>query len=411
MLAGWGRYRELNRDALLHSWRAAAYKPMNAKRKSRFQRMPASEVEAGTPGQRKEPSRAEVLSMLGMMFAVHLIAVCRVQSFWEMPGVWFDRMDYLEIATIVRQRHLSGGPLPKFFWGFPYAIAGVSKLFSMPQSMAVVMISMLASFIVAGLVHRLYGGTVAAVFIFINYQWIVLSVEGGSEPLFMCLLYASFVAARSGRWNSAASLASLSTTVRPVGVFALAGFAAVLALRRSYRQLAAIVGIGLVTGVIYVVPLWIILGNPFANLVGYRIHWGPGGWPLTYPFGALVPSYSSAFHKIRWTFLVFSVGWLIAGLVGIGATWTPPKRRRLWLHQPEALFAWLYGLFVITYNDRGIALALDRYLAPVLPLFLLAMRDWIPRDRRLLWGGAVLSALLSAAVVVGFKNVFGFRLP
>ena len=53
--------------------------------------------------------------------------------------------------------------------------------------MAVVMISMLGSLAVCILVHRLYGGWVAAFFIFIDYQWIVLSVEGGSEPLFHVL--------------------------------------------------------------------------------------------------------------------------------------------------------------------------------------------------------------------------------
>ena len=165
------------------------------------------------------------------------------------------------------------------------------------------------------------------------------------------------------------------------------------------------------TGVMYVVPLWIILGSPFANFIGYRVHWGPRGWALTYPFGALVPSYLSAFHEGRWTFFVFSAGWLIVALVGIVAMALPRNRRRLWMYQPESLFAWMYTLFLLIYNDLDISLAFDRYLAPVLPLLLFALRDWIPRDRRVLWGAAVLSALLSAAVVVSFRNVFGFMLP
>jgi Gpi18-like mannosyltransferase len=277
--------------------------------------------------------------------------------------------------------------------------------------MAVVMISMLASLAVCILVHRLYGGRVAAVFIFIDYQWIMLSVEGGSEPLFMGLLYASFLAARSSRWKIAALLASLSTTVRPVGVFALLGFAAVLTKRRSYRQLAAITLIGSAIGVLYVVPVWIILGNPFANFVGYRRHWGPHGWALTYPFGALIPSYVSAFHEMRWTVFVFSVVWPMVALLGVVAMWLPQNRWRLWMYQSEALFAWMYVLFFVTYNDVEVAVSFDRYMLPVLPLLLFAMRDWIPRDRRVLWGAAVLSALLSAAAVVSFRNVFGFRLP
>jgi Gpi18-like mannosyltransferase len=384
---------------------------MSPEWKSWFPVMPAAEDDAAGASGRSEPSLPEVLLMLGMMFSLHLVAICRVRCFWEMPDVGFDRKYYLEIATIIRHWHFAGGPTPQFFWGFPYAIAGISKLFSMPEPMAVVMISMLGSLAVTILVHRLYGGWVAAVFIFVNYQWIVLSVEGGSEPLFMCLLFASFLAARSSRWNIAALLASLSTTVRPVGVFALLGFAVVLAKRRSYRQLAVITLIGLAIGVIYVVPLWIILGDPLANFAGYRTHWGPHGWALTFPFGALVPSYLSAFHEMRWTLFVFSAVWAIVLLVGMVAMGLLRNRQRLSLYQPEALFAWMYTLFLFVYNDIDIASAFDRYLVPCLPLLLSAMRDWIPRDRRVLWGAAVVSALLSAAAVVSFRNVFGFKLP
>jgi hypothetical protein len=105
--------------------------------------MPAGEGDTAGASGRNEPSLPEVLLMLGVMFSLHLVAVCRVRSFWEMPDVWFDRKYYLEIATMIRQGHFAGGPIPQFFWGFPYAIAGISKLFSMPEPMAVVMISML----------------------------------------------------------------------------------------------------------------------------------------------------------------------------------------------------------------------------------------------------------------------------
>jgi hypothetical protein len=384
---------------------------MISKAKSWFRAMPVGEVENAVPPAPKEPSLPEVLLMFAVVLAVHLLMVCRLSNFWDARAPWFDGEKYLEIAAIIRQGNLSGHEMPQHFWGFPYAIAGISKLFSMPEPMALVMISILGSLAACVLVHRLYGGWVAAVFIFVNYQWIALSVEGGSEPLFMCLLYASFLAVRSGRWNTAALLASLSTTVRPVGVFALLSFAAVLAKRKSWRQLAVITLIGLAIGVLYAFPLWLILGSPFANFVAYRSHWGPRGWPLTYPFGALIPSYFIAFHEIRWTFFVFSAVWLVVALIGIAATCLPRNRQLFSLYQSEALFAWIYTLFLITYNDIDIVLAFDRYLAPGLPLLLFAMRDWIPRDRRLLWGGAVLSALLSAAVVVSFKNVFGFRLP
>ena len=161
---------------------------------------------------------------------LHAITVCRVRSFWDVAVNCFDNGEYTELATIIRNWHPAAGMVPQHFWGFPFAITGVSKLFSIPELMALVLISMLSSLAVCILVHRLYGGWVAAAFICINYEWIQLSVEGGAEPLFMCLLYAGFLAARLGRWNLAALLVSLSTTVRPVGVCALLVFAAVLVL-------------------------------------------------------------------------------------------------------------------------------------------------------------------------------------
>ncbi len=362
--------------------------------------------------ERKEPSLSEVLLMLVTVFALHLLTICRVKNFWDVAAVWGDNGPYLGVVAIIRNWHFAGGERPWHFWGFPYAIAGISRLFSIPELMALVMISMLGSLAVCVLVHRLYGGWVAAAFLFlINYRWIVASVEGGSEPLFMCLLFASFLATRVGRWNASALLASLSTTVRPVGVFALLCFAIVLARRRSYRQLSAITLIGLAVGVLYVVPLWLLLGSPFANFSGYKGDWGPHGWPLTYPFGALVSSFLAALDTSRWPNLVMCAAWAVVALVGTVAMWLPRNRERCSMYRPEALFASIYTLFFLSYNFSDIAGDLPRFLIPVIPLLLFSLRDWIPRDRRVLWGGAVLSAFLSSAAMVGFKNVFGFRLP
>jgi hypothetical protein len=352
--------------------------------------------------------------MFGLVSIVHVWTVCRVRNFWEVTGQWFDNGQYLQLATIIRNWRATGEEVPHHFWGFPFAIAGISKLFSIPDLGALVLISMLGSLVVCVLVHRLYGGWVAlAFFFFINYQWIFISMEGGSEPLFMCLLFAAFLAARSESWNLAALLASLSTTVRPVGVFALVGFAAVLVMRRSYRQLAVITLIALAVGVLYVVPLWIILGSPFANFTGYRRDWETHGWLITYPFGALISNYLTGLRGLRWPNFPLPVVWLVLGSTGITMMWLPRNRQGfLRIIQPEVLFASFYTLFLVSFNAADyIAYALPRYLIPVLPTFLFSLRDWIPRDRRVLWTGAVLSALLASAAQVGFKNVFGFRLP
>ena len=253
----------------------------------------------------------------------------------------------------------------------------------------------------------------AAVFIFINYGWIALSVEGGSEPLFMCLLYASFLGVRSTRWKTAALLASLSTTVRPVGVFALLAFAVVLVSRRNYRKLAVITVIGVAIGVLYVVPLWTLLGNPFENFIAYREVSGLGldGWWLTFPFVHLVREYLGSLHSERWALLVLPPIWLAAAMVGVVLMWLPRHRQRFSPYRPEALFASIYMLFLASFNAYQVGLNLPRFLLPILPLCLFALRDWIPRARAVLWAGAVVSALLSAAARVGLENILQFHSP
>jgi hypothetical protein len=376
---------------------------------------PAQE-DVETSSQGHQPSLAEVLMMLATMFAIHLLAVCRVSGFWELATQHSDDMDYVEIAGIIRNWHFAGGPLPGDFWGFPYAIAAGSKLFSIPELMAAVLISVLASLAVCILAYRLYGGWVTAAFVLINYEWTRLSVEGGSEPLFMCLLYASFVAVRADRWNLAALLASLSTVVRPVGVFALVSFAVVLAMRRDYRQLATITLIGLGIGTLYIAPIWLLCGNPFANYALYQAggDWGPHGLPITYPFGALISSFLAALHhqNARWYTLTLFAAWPTLALLSATMIWRPRNRQGFLLrYRPEALFASAYFLFFFLYNNFEVVWLFSRFLIPVLPILVFSLRDWIPKDRRVVWGAAVMSALLSSASIVHFRNIFGFKLP
>lgn len=347
------------------------------------------------------------------MFTLHILLVSRAASFWYVASGWYDNPWYLLLADTIRHWHLSipSGDMPHHFWGFPYAIAGASKLFSIPPLGALVMISMSSSLAVCLLVRRLYGGWVAlALYSFLNYRWIYTSVEGGSEPLFMCLVFACFLAARSDRWNLAALLAALGTTVRPVGVIALVGLAIALFLRRSYRRLAVITLIGVGIGVAYLIPVCIILGNPFANFTLYREDWGQQGFPLTYPFGALIPSFI-AMHRARWPNLVLSTIWLVAALAGIVVMWLPRNRPRFSPAEGEIWFASIYTLFFISYNYGPVYGDLPRFLTPIAPLLLYSLRDTIPRDRRVLWPAALVAAVLASAAMVGFRNVLGFKLP
>jgi hypothetical protein len=160
------------------------------------------------------------------------------------------------------------------------------------------------------------------------------------------------------------------------------------------------------------VPLWIIVGRPFANFTGYSPDWGHHGWPITYPFGVLVPAYLIAiFSGTRWYTLVFLAAWPVFALVSTLKIWGPGKRQNFLAPYPaEALFATIYVSFFLSYPYTGVIWYFSRFLIPVLPLLLFSLRDWIPKDRRVLWAATVLSALLSSAAMVGLRNVFGFRL-
>jgi hypothetical protein len=71
-----------------HSRRAGGLTQLltSPKGKSWFRLMPAWEVSVPTASDRSEPSLAEVLLMLGMVFVVDLLTVCRVESFWDVAA-------------------------------------------------------------------------------------------------------------------------------------------------------------------------------------------------------------------------------------------------------------------------------------------------------------------------------------
>lgn len=346
-------------------------------------------------------SLEEVLAMLAMVIAVHVAAIARMTRFTDVVASWGDNSLYIDAAGVIRQWHFAGGPVPPVFFGYSAAIAAVTRLVPISPVSALMTVSIGSSVAVYVLLQRLYGGRVAAAtLVFLNYQWILAFMEGGNESLFMCLLYACFLAARTNRWTLAALLAALATTVRPVGIVALVSLAAVLAMRKRYGQLAAITGVGLAIGALYFVAAQRVFGNPFVSFSVYQPEW-VNGWPLTYPLGAVIPGFLAFPAGVRWTHHAMFLTWLAIGVVGGVAVWLPRNRQKASTYRAEALFTSLFVLFYLSYNSIPYAAKeLPRFLLPVLPLILFFFRDWIPRHRGVLWASALLSALLSAAVVL-----------
>ena len=81
------------------------------------------------------------------------------------------------------------------------------------------------------------------------------------------------------------------------------------------------------------------------------------------------------------------------------------------MYKRQGWFAALYLAFFLVYNYTGVVAGFSRFVLPIVPLLLVAWERWIPRDRRLFWVMAVLTACLASAEVVSLKAIFGFALP
>jgi hypothetical protein len=246
---------------------------------------------------------------------------------------------------------------------------------------------------------------VAGFFAVLNFDWWQRSFLGGSEPLFLALLFGAFVSVRRERWTLAALLASLSTIVRPLGIFALVGIGLTLLWRRDFRRFALATAIGLLIGILYVLPLAHNFGDPLANVTMYHKADWDNAIPFSWPFYAFARD--AGLQRAPWTNLVLTFGWisfvLLGGTVMAGSV---EFRQYARSHPVETVFAASYLIFLYTYNSAYWARSnFPRFAIPVLPFVLLALGRWIPKDRRLLFGLGLISPVLAAASAIGVKNV------
>jgi hypothetical protein len=246
---------------------------------------------------------------------------------------------------------------------------------------------------------RLWGTTVAAWFMVCDWWYIDGAVEGLTESLFMALVLGSFIAIRKERWMVAALLASGATVVRPVGIFALIALGSVLLGRREFRQLAIATAIGLTTGIVYLIPMKLIFGDPLANVRGYsRSDWS-GSLPMSIP---LLPIIKGASMSHRWKLQVMIAAWVLFTLAGLIKMATD---KRFWryakTYPAEAIFAGAYGLFLFSYNVPFWSwLHFPRFAIPLVPFLILVFLDRLPRDRRIIWSVGLFNVAVSVWLVV-----------
>jgi len=342
-----------------------------------------------------------VLSFAGYVLFVTVILAC--QNYFLVVDQFGDNQRYIALASAIQNWDFQNITVPQF-WGFSYVIAALSLLTGTSLRTALLLISIGACLASITLAHRLWGGWTAGFFAVLNFAWLQRSSLGGSEPLFLSLLFGAFIAVRKNYWMIGTFLASISTVVRPMGLFALIAIGIVLLWRREFRTCVLATLIGLTVGGLYIVPLAIYFGNPFANVGNYQTDWD-NGFPIGLPFYAIVKG--TIIYPVPWTNLLVTYGWIVLVLLAAVAMIATRKFHQFARNFPvESIFAAMYFAFLYTYNSsyviRG---SFPRFALPIVPLALVALDRWIPKDQRVLWMVGFISPILAAASAIGIRHV------
>jgi len=354
---------------------------------------------------RSEPSLRETLALWLVTAVIFVGFISLLTPYLALVNAFADNSGYMSIAHAIRTWDFHGLTI-KHFWGLPYFMAALSKLTGVSDRAALLVVSWASSLAAVVLACRLWGGWIATVFAIINFDWCQRSYLGGSEPLFVALLFGSFLAIRRERWALAALFASLATITRPLGIFLLLGIGLTLLWRHDWKRFALTTSIGLAIGILYAIPLALYFHDPLATVHSYQSAKAAATVPLFgVPFYAIIKG--TILYPAPVSNLVLTFGWIIFVLIAIVAMCsTRSFRNYARVHVAEIIFAAPYLLSLFCYNypvwARG---AFPRFAIPIIPFVFIALRRWLPDDRRLLWFLAPVTAVLAASSAIGIQTV------
>jgi hypothetical protein len=359
---------------------------------------------SATPIGRSDPSWIEIAALVAAGFGLFVLVTTRFRGYADAVDNFGDSSAYMNLASAIRRWDFSGIAI-KQFWGLPYAMAALSKLTGLPDRTSLLILSLLPSGIAALVARRLWDGWIAGYFAILNFDWLQRSCLGGSEPLFVALLFGAFLAVRRERWLLASLLAALATVVRPLGIFALIGIGLALLLRHDFKKFAAATLIGLTIGALYSLPLARHFSDPLATVNSYHSREWQGGWLFGFPFYAIIKG--TLLYPAPLTNLALSFGWILLVVLGVVAMLSRREFRAYCRDHPvEATFLVPYLWCIFTYNYPVWARSnFARFAIPILPFVLLALDRWIPRDRRILWFLGLVTPMLAASSAIGIANV------
>lgn len=367
-----------------------------------------------------EPSRTEAVTLLAITFLVQILEAHRLTGWRLRASGALDNIDngaYLQLADLIRRWQPVRSFEDHHFWGYPYFIAGVSTILRLSPVDSMILLSMAGAVVTCLLVHRLYGGRVAVALGMVSSSWIMLSVFGGCEPLFVALVFGSIFLAREERWTAAALLGVVASAVRPVGPILLFAVFACMLGRRQWRSAVRAAAVVAVAAALYVIPLYLLTGDALVQLKMYSTVWKKHTFPLanagllTFPGLRLAQSffYLRETRWKLWTAAIQTLFWVLVALLGAVLMWMNARSKAL--PPVDRVFGCAYTGFVVCYNYDLIAMYIDRFLLPVLPLILYGVRQWIPVRRRILWPLYAASIVVNTSLLFHFKSAFGFALP
>ena len=344
-----------------------------------------------------------VLTAYAVFLAVFLLLGGR---YWPRVEDFGDNPAYIRLAVAIHHWQFTG-VVVKQFWGLSYAVGAVSLLTTLPETISLIVVCVAASLASVAVCYELWDGWIAIFFSLLSFDWFQRSLLGGAEPLFMAFLLGSFLALRRQHWVIAAVLGALATVVRPFGIFALIGLGIELLHRRRFRDFAVATAIALAIGALYAWTVRQALGNAFANVALYQKNDWHGGLPFSFPLLAVLKDTFPINAPL--TNLALTWGWILFVLFGIveGAR-SGQLLEYAREHTAEACFVVLYAIALYTYSAPGWSRSnFPRFALPLLPWVLIFLRRYVPTDRRIAWGLAVVAPALAAASAIGIRQAAG----
>ncbi len=331
------------------------------------------------------PSGFALALMVGTTLAVYLLSAVHQEGSWLQAADWLDNGTYIGASEAIRSGRWqtpTDGPTP--FFGFPFAIAAVTRATALNPWVAVIVISLISTAITCVCLRRLYGAPAVLSPLILSWDWVGICVLGGSEAPFCACLFVAFLGARGGRWRSAATLAAVATTIRPIGIFALLALFVASIHRRAWRTSIEIVILGLAIGVVYLALVGSITGDPWINFRTYRVDWSTG-WPVGPPTIALLHSSVVLFRRFG-----FWLGLRVIAVVGITAAAGIHLAYRIvrgdWpLPETESVFAVLLVGFLLCYPFRNMAYEWPRFVISAVPILTASHRSIVPGGTRVWW--------------------------